>query len=619
MHLFRLLRNRAIGSTRRTLAPIIAWRASRIPPTVALATVRRRLELVLAAMYDRPLSVGPLAPHTHDAAASPHDITLPAFLDARAGVPQATKQYRLLAIEQAERMARGTDTDPLPADVLVRDLYLLAEGAAIDRVIAERAPGLVGALTALRQKELSARLPVDRVPPAERDVELLLQSLLAQAPDGTDGSVVRTATPDESHAWARDEAARLRMRVPAAAHYAGVRALRLWGVNAASRLGQLPTQANQTTLFGDNRTASAARVSSKGQQQSDERKDGKTEGAPTRAGTGASTAAPGSAEDRAPPDAANGGSASAHAGHAEDWRAAPGGIVYREWDEYAARYRPDEVTVRASVARETDDGWAVDVLRTHAPLVRQIRARFAPLRAHRTRLRAQRVGDELDLDECVAALVEMRRGRVPSERLYRLTRPARRTLAIMLLVDVSGSTKAPVADGRSVLDVERMTLLLASEALDELGDPYAVLAFSGSGRHDVQVDTVKSFADHDPAAVRRRMSALVALRNTRLGAALRHATALLNAQRAERRLLLLLSDGQPNDVGGYQGPYGVGDSRRAVLEARACGVHPFCLTVDREEHEYLPQLFGASGYRILREPKQLPAALLQVVTQLLPV
>ena len=409
MHLFRLLRNRAIGSTRRTLETIIAWRASRIPPTIALATVRRRLELLLAAMYGRPLSVGPLAPLTNDAAASPHDITLPAFLDARAGVPHATEQYRLLAIEQAERIARGTDVVPLPDDVLVRDLYLLAEGAAIDRVIAGRAPGLVGALTALRQQELSARLPVHQVPPAERDVEMLLQSLLAQAPDGTDGSMVRTATPDASRAWALDEAARLRMRVPASAHYAGVRAVRLWGVNAASRLGQLPTQANQTTLFGDNRTASAARVSSQG-QQCDERKDGKTEGAPTRAGTGASTAAPGSAEDGAAPDAANGGSASVRAGHAEDWRAPSGGIVYREWDEYTARYRPDEVTVRASVARETDDGWAAEVLRAHAPLVRQIRARFAPLRAHRTRLRAQRVGDELDLDECVAALVEMRRG-----------------------------------------------------------------------------------------------------------------------------------------------------------------------------------------------------------------
>jgi nitric oxide reductase NorD protein len=302
----------------------------------------------------------------------------------------------------------------------------------------------------------------------------------------------------------------------------------------------------------------------------------------------------------------------------EEARAAPGGVRYREWDEYANRYRPDEVTVRAGVARETDDRWAVDTLRTHAPLVRQIRGRFAPLRAHRARLRAQRSGDELDLDACVAALVEMRRGRVPDDRLYQLSKPARRTLAIMLLVDVSGSTTALLADGRTVLDVERMTLLLASEALDELGDPYAVMAFSSSGRHDVTVDAIKTFAEHDQALVRRRISALSSARNTRLGAALRHATTLLNAQPAERRLLLLLSDGQPNDVGGYQGSYAVGDSRRAVLEARASGVHAFCLTVDREEQEYLPLLFGTNGYRILREPSQLPAVLLQVVTQSLP-
>jgi nitric oxide reductase NorD protein len=297
---------------------------------------------------------------------------------------------------------------------------------------------------------------------------------------------------------------------------------------------------------------------------------------------------------------------------------APGGILYREWDEYAGRYRNDEVTVHARIAPDMEDSWATDVLRTYAPLVRQIRGRFAPLRAHRARLRAQRAGDELDLDACVAALVDLRRGHLPDDRLYRLTRPARRTLAIMLLVDVSGSTNAPMADGRTVLEVERMTLLLASEALDELGDPYAVLAFSSSGRHDVRVDAVKTFADHDAAVVRRRISALTSERNTRLGAAVRHATAVLNAQRAERRLLLLLSDGQPNDIFGYQGSYAVGDSRRAILEARASGVHPFCLTVDREEQEYLPHLFGTNGYRVLRDPGQLPAVLLQVVMQLLP-
>jgi nitric oxide reductase NorD protein len=357
--------------------------------------------------------------------------------------------------------------------------------------------------------------------------------------------------------------------------------------------------------------------STSGETQGDERDGGDAPGEPSTEGAHTGADAPRPGEENAPGAQQDAG-LPASSPKEDEAPTAPGGIRYREWDEYGKRYRPEEVTVRARVAAETDDGWALATLRAHAPLVRQIRGRFAPLRAHRTRLRAQRVGDELDLDECVAALVEMRRGRVPSDRLHRVTKAARRTLAIMLLVDVSGSTKAQVADGRTVLDVERMTLLLASEALDELGDPYAVLAFSSSGRHDVQVDTVKAFTDHDPAIVRRRVSALAAARNTRLGAAVRHATALLNAQPAERRLLLLLSDGQPNDVGGYQGSYAMADSRRAVHEARACGVHPFCLTVDREEQEYLPHLFGVNGYRILREPAQLPAALLQVVTQLLP-
>jgi nitric oxide reductase NorD protein len=186
-------------------------------------------------------------------------------------------------------------------------------------------------------------------------------------------------------------------------------------------------------------------------------------------------------------------------------------------------------------------------------------------------------------------------------------------------VDTSGSTDAPVSPERTVLDVERLTVLLAGEALDALGDPYCVLAFSGCGRHDVEVRTIRSFAEHDRAAVHRRLDAMVARDNTRLGAAVRHATAVLNGQRAERRLLLLLSDGRPNDVGGYQGTYAIEDSRRALLEARAAGVHPFCLTVDREETDYLPHLFGEGGYRIMREPDQLPAALLHVVARLLPV
>jgi nitric oxide reductase NorD protein len=288
-------------------------------------------------------------------------------------------------------------------------------------------------------------------------------------------------------------------------------------------------------------------------------------------------------------------------------------VTYPEWDEYGQQMRPAGATVTSSVAESGDGAWADDVLREHAPLVRQVRDRFAPLRTRRLRLRRQRTGDELDLEACVAALTDRRAGLVPSDRLYQVVRPARHPLAILLLADASGSTGTRLADGRTVLDVERMTLLLASEALATMGDPYAMLAFSGAGRHGVHVRTLKGFAEHDASVVRRRISALAPRDNTRLGAAVRHATAVLRAQPAQHRVLLLLSDGKPNDVDWYQGAYAVEDSRRAVLEARAGGAFTFCLTVEQEEQDYLPRLFGEHGYRVLHRPEQLPAALLEVV------
>jgi len=196
-------------------------------------------------------------------------------------------------------------------------------------------------------------------------------------------------------------------------------------------------------------------------------------------------------------------------------------------------------------------------------------------------------------------------------------RPARRELAILLLVDVSGSTDALVTKTLQVIDVEKIALLLAAEALDALGDRYAMLAFSGKGARSVQLMTIKSFAERNGPTVRGRVAALAPDANTRLGAAIRHATALLDAQTAGHRLLLILSDGKPNDIDTYQGPYGIEDSRQAINEARARDVFPFCLTVDHEDSAYLKRIFGPAGYEILPRPDHLPRVLLQVVKNLL--
>ena len=613
MRFRRFLRNRAIGLTRRVLAPATKWRAERGPTELELQQVRRRLELLLAGMYGQPMRVGATGGKAGHAAVSAPEILLPRKLDARGGMEEAAARYRLLAIEQAERRVRGSAVTQLPASLLERDLYTIAEGAAVDHAIAARAPGLAGGLAERNARELAQRPNARSLSAVEREVECLVRALLGDGEVGV--SLPASATPEESLAWAHAQAQRIRRAVPDGTHYRGLPGMKEWRLTPVVREPEMYPPMPSPSI-GDLRSQSAAAPTPHGNRVAEDQDDGGTGGEPHASGA-ASVTAP----DAVTPGAEqtmNGTKPGITVANASEPRAAHPGIAYPEWDHYAGVNKPDAVTVHDEPAVEGDERWADDTLGTHAAIVRQVRARFGMLRAHRTRLRAQRAGDELDVDACVRALVDVRMHRVPSDRLYLQTRPARRTLAIALLVDVSGSTRATIADGQTILDVERMTVLLASEALDALGDPYTVLAFSGVGAHDVQVRTVKRFAGDDRSLVHRRIAGLSAMDNTRLGAALRHTTALLNAQPAEQRLLLLVSDGKPNDVYGYQGAYAIEDSRRALADARACGVHAFCLTVDREETEYLPHLFGASGYRVLRAPEQLPAALLRVVEQLLP-
>jgi nitric oxide reductase NorD protein len=624
VRLDRFLRNRIIGLSRRATEPMRHWRAQRAPAQLELHQVRRRLELLLGGMYGRPMHIGASRAAISGDKRPEHDVVLPAVLDAPDGVEAAAARYRLLAIEQAERVVRGTKAMALPEDRMERDLFALAEGALVDRTIAGRAPGLASVLAATHARELAARPSLRGLSAAEREVELVARTLLDDEHRDVLADAPEMPTPADSLNWARAEAARIRGASHGSARYRGLRSLKAWQIGSAEyRPEAFPPMPSSS--IGDIRTPSAASPSPHGNRaaESDEGTEGGSGASPddNASTTSPSPAATSEQQRFEHVDSGGDGSSPAQA-RADEPRAPTSGTSYPEWNEYAGRYEPDAATVHDEPATEGDEHWASDVLDVHAAIVRQVRARFSQLRAHRERFRAQQSGDELDLEACVAALVDLRMRRVPSDRLYLYTKPARRTLAIALLVDMSGSTSSRVSDDRTVpdtvLDVERMTVLLASEALDALGDPYAVFAFSGRGAHDVRMRTVKHFIGGDRGTMHRRIAGLAPMGNTRLGAALRHAAAALNAQPAERRLLLLLSDGKPNDVHGYQGVYAIEDSRRALAEARAAGVHPFCLTVDREETEYLPHLFGTSGYRLMRAPEQLPEALLRVVEQLLP-
>jgi nitric oxide reductase NorD protein len=176
-------------------------------------------------------------------------------------------------------------------------------------------------------------------------------------------------------------------------------------------------------------------------------------------------------------------------------------------------------------------------------------------------------------------------------------------------MDVSGSTDAWVSGGRRVLDLAKEAAIVFCEALEALGDLYAIYTFASRGARHVHVGRVKGFTDAYGEAVRQRIAGLHTQAYTRMGAPIRHLTAHLTRQQAHLRLLLLLSDGKPNDEDEYEGTYGIEDTRQAVAEARWQGIHLFCLTIDRLGSIYLPQMFGPHGYSILWEITQLPRRL----------
>jgi nitric oxide reductase NorD protein len=296
--------------------------------------------------------------------------------------------------------------------------------------------------------------------------------------------------------------------------------------------------------------------------------------------------------------------------------ALPSGIAYPEWDCRINGYRTPGAIVRTPEAILGDPAWAAATLERHAALLGTIRRRFELLRARRVRLRRQVEGEEIDLDACVESAADFRAGLPRAERLYQTLRPARREMALALLIDVSGSTDSWVSGNRRIIDVEREALLLVCIALETMRERYTVQAFSGEGPGGVTVRSVKAFDEHHGEQVSRRIAALEPERYTRVGAALRHVSAMLMREPARHRLLLLLSDGKPNDVDRYEGRYGVEDMRQAVLEAKLQGIAPFCLTVDRAAASYLSGVFGASQYALLPRPELLPTALLDWIRRL---
>ncbi|MDF3931124.1 nitric oxide reductase activation protein NorD [Pseudomonas citronellolis] len=289
------------------------------------------------------------------------------------------------------------------------------------------------------------------------------------------------------------------------------------------------------------------------------------------------------------------------------------GIRLPEWDYRRQCLLPDHVCLQPMLPRAAAPAALPEAL---APIARRLRRQFAGLRQQPRWLRRQPQGSEADLQAWLDFSVERRRGACAETGLYRERRQARRDLACLLLADLSMSTDAHLDDHHRVIELIVDGLLLFGEALQAAGDPFALYGFSSLRRQQVRLTQLKTFEERHGDVVRGRIRALRPGYYTRMGAAIRQATRLLQARGERQRLLLILTDGKPNDLDRYEGRYGVEDTRQAVLEARRAGLLPFCITIDREASDYLPHLFGRQGYLLLRDPARLPLQLPQLYRQL---
>jgi len=285
-----------------------------------------------------------------------------------------------------------------------------------------------------------------------------------------------------------------------------------------------------------------------------------------------------------------------------------------EWDWKQQRLRPDHCRALTLVATPAEPFQPSPALRATA---RRVRRRLEVLRAAPRWQHACADGDMLDLDAWVRHQAGLRTdGPAPEPRVYARAQCSERSLATLLLADLSLSTDAHVNNSQRVVDVIRDALYVMGEALQGSGDAFAMLGFSSVRRAHVRLQHLKGFDEPWNCAVHNRVGAIKPGYYTRMGAAIRAATRRL-AERGERqRLLLLLTDGKPNDLDVYEGRWGLEDTRHAVLEARAAGLTPFCLSIDEEAQDYLPHLFGPRGWAQLRRPTELPTRLAQLHAQL---
>ena len=290
---------------------------------------------------------------------------------------------------------------------------------------------------------------------------------------------------------------------------------------------------------------------------------------------------------------------------------------YLEWDSATQNYRPDWTAVYEALHPA---GRAADIdrlLEKHATLARQLKRLLDLLKPQdRVRLRYQEEGSELDLDVAVRALDDWKSGHLPEPRINVSHRTNGRDISVLLLIDLSQSLNETLpGSDQTILDTAREAVALLGWAIDQLDDACAIAGFHSNTRHEVRYHHIKGFSERWDDPVKARLAAVEAGWSTRMGAAIRHARQMLSARKSEKRILLVLTDGEPADIDVADPQYLIADTKKAIAERSTAGVTTFCLSLDPKADAYVGDIFGRNWRvldRIERLPEQLPMVYLNL-------
>lgn len=284
----------------------------------------------------------------------------------------------------------------------------------------------------------------------------------------------------------------------------------------------------------------------------------------------------------------------------DDGFEATGITVYDEWDYRRAGFRKNWCTLQEKTVLPVKGSFVSSILAKYRGPLLRLRRQFEMMRTQERFVRRQKDGDDIDLDALTESLADTRAGLAPSDRLFIRLAREERSIATLFLVDMSSSTEGWVSTAL------KEALILMCESLEVLGDTYGIYGFSGMRRSRSELFTVKELSDPYDSEVKGRIAGITPQEYTRMGPPIRHLSKILSKSEAKIRLLITLSDGKPEDYDDYKGDYAIEDTRHALIEAKMAGIHPFCITIDQEAHDYIAHMYGEVNYIFINDVKKLP-------------